>query len=129
MVLWPFEAMLVMLIFRASMKRASVRPIHLLRVAIYCGDIVVWIGVAWFLVAVILFAQASLRTNSPSWMLMTEIEPLLTVIPMIGIALLAYRLGSAMGRYLRFRHALAMAISVQLIIVLATFAVLAQLQN
>jgi len=70
-----------------------------------------------------------LRGNHPNWMFMAEIEPLLTVIPTAGIALLAYRLACAMSGYLRFRHALAMAISVQLIIVLGTFAVLAQLQN
>ena len=77
-----------------------------------------------------LFFQRMLSSGrTPTYVLMNWVEPLFAWIPLIALAALTYRLGSAMGRYLRFRHAMAMAISVQLIIWLSAMAFAAQFLN
>jgi hypothetical protein len=114
--IWPFATALIMLIFRASMKRARVRSIHLLRVTIYSTDAIVWIGLLWLLLFIgeALDPYVPLRlTFSPGVQ-----EGLLGWCFVILAIVLTYRLGSAMGKYLQFRHAMAMAVSVQVILML-----------
>jgi hypothetical protein len=114
--IWPFATVLIMLIFRASMKRARVRSIHLLRVTIYSTDAIVWIGLFWLLLFIgdALEPYARVRlTFSPGVQ-----EGLLGWCFAILAIVLTYRLGCAMGKYLQFRHAMAMAISVQVILIL-----------
>ena len=114
MLLWPWCAMPVMLILRAMTGRPQLRTIRLFRVAIYCGDLVVWMGVAWLFVSGILFMQSLLnngslarRASSP-WA-----DQMVVVIPALATMILTYRLGIALRKYLRFRNGMAMAISVQ----------------
>jgi len=114
--IWPFATVLIMLIFRASMRRARVRSIHLLRVTIYSTDAIVWIGLFWLL----LFIGEALdpyvrgRLTLPPGVQ----ESLLGWCFVILAIVLTYRLSCAMGKYLQFRHAMAMAISVQIILAL-----------
>jgi hypothetical protein len=107
------------------MRRAAVRPIHLLRVAIYSSDIAVWLGLIWLIV----FAMDVLADQRwlplkirqvPSGVQETMLGWSLVVLALC----LTWRLSAGIGNYLRFRHAIAMAISVQVILLLVTLKIL-----
>ena len=128
MVCWPWLAVVVMMIFRASMRRASDRAIHQVRVVIYISDFAVWLGLAWA-IAVILLALPMLipQAGASRIIALKALEPLAFVVPLVALMALTYRLGIAMRQYLRFRHAMWMAISVNVILVLATMVVAVQI--
>ncbi|HEX3357001.1 MAG TPA: hypothetical protein VHS31_08530 [Tepidisphaeraceae bacterium] len=114
-VIWPWAITLIMLIFRGSMKRSAVKPIHLLRIAIYSSDLFVWLG--WLGMLVLLYQSLGSLTSKRGWVF--QMSPGIVAFGLLIFALLlTYRLGCAMGKYLRFRHAMAMALSVQIILVL-----------
>ncbi len=118
--LWPWCAAGVMLLFRASMRHAAVRSIHLLRVTVYCMDVLVWVAALWLAADVIryvsgLFVPVSVRYLTYSTTVAIRI---LAGGAILGGLILTYRLGVAMSKYLRFRHAMAMAFSVQIILTL-----------
>ncbi len=117
---WPWCAAGIMLLFRGSMRRSSVRPIHLLRITIYSADIFVWIALLGILIYP---AQLIINQLAPGRLgFYVGGVPLLmwlpVLAPFLGLLILTYRLGVAIGKYLRFRHAMAMAISVQIILAL-----------
>jgi hypothetical protein len=129
--LWPWCAAGVMLLFRASMRHAAVRSIHLLRVTVYCMDILVWVAALWLAADVIryvsgLFLPVSVRYLTYS---ATVAIRILAGGALLGGLILTYRLGVAMGKYLRFRHAMAMAFSVQIILTLLVLVVLKELST
>jgi hypothetical protein len=119
LLIWPWCAAGIMLLFRGSMRRSSVRPIHLLRIAIYSADIFVWITLFGILIypAQLIVNQLTLGLGFYAGGV-----PLLMWLPIlapfVGLLILTYRLGVAIGKYLRFRHAMAMALSVQIILTL-----------
>lgn len=110
---WPLAVVAILMTLRVTMRRAQVRPIHLLRVAIYCDDLIVWFS----LLALIPAAMQAMNTS--------DAEMILLLFGMaIGIAIWqTYRLGRAISRYLRFRHAAETAIAVEFIFFLAALKV------
>lgn len=116
--LWPWATFLTLLIFQASMRRAKVRPVHVLRTVMYSSDLTLWLGavllgwgVVWFGVL-----RASTNYSGDDWP-----KP----VGFIGVVLLAilfgYRLAVAYRRYLQFDHAVATAVATQFIVALAAF--------
>ena len=133
---WPWLTFLTLLLFRFSMRRARIRPVHVLRCVVYGFDAVLWAGLAAAAVAGwVLWAQQGLTRGPPGgtsdwlWGLLDAY----TRDPVAGTALaaaalllpfMAWRLIVAYRQYLRFDHAAATVLASQLIVLLA-FLVLA----
>ena len=123
--LWPWLTFASLLVFRASMRRARVRPVHVLRCVIYSADAAVLaallVGLIWFFYDP-WFARAwywggtwwSLGSNSA-----------VSIALAVMFTLLTYRLWIAFRRYLRFEHALATALASQIMIALLTVKLMA----
>ena len=114
-VCWPWVTLAGLMIFQASMRRARVRPIHVLRCVIYTCDI----ALLWALVMVAILAWDVSQSGliGRAW----GVVPSAKLIPAFtaGALLLAtWRLAAAYKHYLRFDHAWATAISVQVMVAL-----------
>jgi hypothetical protein len=118
--LWPWMTFASLLVFRASMRRARVRPVHVLRCVIYSADLA---AVAAAIVTIgWLFCDPWLhrtRNWSEFWWRFSSAQGALWVIAVL-FALLTFRLWIAYRRYLRFDHPLATAIASQIMIGLLT---------
>jgi hypothetical protein len=109
LVAWPTVAVGVMMLLRATMRRAQVRRIHLARVAIYCGDLAALSGLI-SLPLVILFVMTA-PTGGP----LSDWSSLLIWPPVIAWVIMTDRLALAIANYLRVRHAFGTALAVQVI--------------
>jgi len=117
---WPWLTALTFMIFRISMRRKKIRPVHMMRIAVYNGDVIVW-GMLLLVPAVILSAMSPL-----AGMNMTRFGPGMSTAlifagaaPFVAWIIYALRLWVACRRYLRFDHAVATVISVQMIVALS----------
>jgi len=110
-ILWPWVTYVTLMIFRRSMRRAAVKPVHVLRCVIYGFDFVSLLTIA----ALILPPEIHyFRWNAFAG----------TVVGM-GLVLLPigwFRLGCAYRYYLRFPHAFATALASQVITFLIVLA-------
>lgn len=109
-VMWPWLTLAALMVFQASMRRARIKPVHVLRCVVYCGDAFIWAGVA------LAFAGAvGVMDPYPDYGAIRPIAACVLVV--MGVA--AYRLGVAQARYLRFERPWAIAVASQVIYVLA----------
>jgi hypothetical protein len=118
-VLWPWLSLVVLLIFQASMRRARIRPAHVLRCVVYSGDVFVWSG----LVALGFGLAHWLWTHDAA----PEVEVRAQLAALTSLALGAvatWRLAVAYRKYLRFDHAVATAIACGVIVLLFVVTVL-----
>ncbi|MFQ5502553.1 MAG: hypothetical protein ACE5EQ_09675 [Phycisphaerae bacterium] len=53
---WPFATFLTLMIFQASMRRAKIKTVHVLRCVIYSADVLVWLIAAILIFKVAQFA-------------------------------------------------------------------------
>jgi hypothetical protein len=120
MLVWPFAAMLALMLLRTTMRQASVRRSHLLRVAIYSGDAVLLVWMLQLLPFVIsLLAQWNNSLQSVALSNLSDwLVTLLHVAPLMVLTLVTYRFAVAIHSYLCFCHAIAVAVCVQAIFVL-----------
>jgi hypothetical protein len=119
--LWPALLMLTLMIFRVSMRRARVNPVHVMRCVIYSGDFVFWLTPVLLPAAALLVAVLigwAVGRNATDWM-----PALLTLIFLIYSMVMAYRLAIAFRRYLRFEHAIATIFAVHVIALLVVLVV------
>jgi hypothetical protein len=112
LILWPWLTFLTLMIFVRSMRRASVRPFHVARCAIYSSDAI------WLIPVVIGFMPAKLPLVYHYSYAIGYGNALMIVMAVIFAALTTWRLSSAYRCYLKFPHAAAVAVASQLIIVL-----------
>lgn len=99
---WPWLTLAALMVFQISMRRAKVRPGHVLRCVIYAADILLLpalIVVAGFVPSLLGSSRGSL-----AWFLTHEVT-LERLVPLV-LLVLCYRLWIAYRRYLRFEHAL-----------------------
>ena len=113
--LWPFLTLLTMLIFRVSMRRARVKPIHMLRCAIYTFDLTLWFGILWVCIST---AQQLLMPTMNYYQLRSAFHSHYCLWLLIVTAFGIWRLRSAFAHYLRFDHPLATAFASQALILL-----------
>ncbi len=90
---WPFLTFATLMIFRASMRRAKVRPIHVVRCVIYGCNAAVWIG--------LLVTAFSPLHGVES---IVELTERIAIFSAVMAAVNVYHLGWAYRRYLRFDH-------------------------
>jgi len=103
---WPFLTFATLMIFRASMRRAKVRSIHVARCVVYGCNAAVWIGLLLTAFSLLLgeidgFADFMTRTA-------------IFCIAMAAVNL--YHLGCAYRQYLKFDHPWAAVAATQIIV-------------
>jgi hypothetical protein len=113
---WPVATFATLLIFQASMRRAKVRTVHVLRVVVYTAGLTMWLALALLVgVTIVLNGPFGVRLGD-SWLQLASV-----FVQFALIASFAYHLAVAYRRYLQFDHAAATAIASQLIVALAAF--------
>ena len=98
-VLWALSTFAALLVFRISMRRARIRPVHVVRCVVYSFDAGLW--------ATLLVLAAAL-VGMPTMMLMGTRRPAMLVegatvsVPYVLFGVIFYRLTAAYKHYLRF---------------------------
>jgi len=112
--LFPWTTFLTLLIFQQSMGRAKIKTHHVLRCAVYSGDVILWAGllgsgaVFWWVL------------QPWRWRVDDRVMMMLIFIAAAAILLNLGRLVSAYRNYLKFDHATATVLVAQLIVLLAS---------
>lgn len=115
---WPWLTLAAMLVFQITMRRARIRSIHVLRCALYTGDLALWWAVGAAMMLGTDFAQYGIGR------VMWSVSPWMTWLPVLSLGVLifaTFRLTFAIRNYLRFRHAFMTSILVQIMVVLVIF--------
>ena len=142
---WPVATFLALLVFRISMRRARIKPVHVLRCVVYSFDVIGWAALAAG--AAVLYRAAVTWADWPPREILTNrfvpTPPLPRSIPFsyrpdvvpdalfwllaAAVLLSAYRLASAFRHYLKFDHPVSTVVASQVIVVLAAVVVALQL--
>src|SRR5204863_9541075 len=107
---WPWAAFVILMLFRQSMRRAKIRPSHVLRCTIYSAHSgLPLVAGVWF------FAVISAPRMLPfMWLFRRYAWTILLLILWGGVTLGLIR---AYRRYLRFDHSVGVVLSVQVIFI------------
>ena len=134
---WPWATFLTLLVFRVSMRRARIRPIHVLRCALYSVDAYVWIAAAVGAVvayravltwggppppprlALPFLPPAPVPTGLPFGYRSDMVPDTLFWLGTASLVFAAYRLAAAFRLYLKFDHPVATVLASQVIVALA----------
>jgi hypothetical protein len=118
---WPWMTLLIMRIFRVSMRRARINPMHILRALIYSSDTAIWF-VGLYLAALVLTIMLNVlgHLDFNGW----QTPQHLTLAAIACAAITLYRLWVAFKLYLKFDHALAVAIPSQTILCLVVLTII-----
>jgi len=114
--LWAPLTFLALQIFRISMRRARIRPVHVLRCIIYSFDTILpWALLSAAAVAIepFLFPPPPFMAGTP-----TQLSPWILLAWLFFAAIAGYRLAIAYARYLRFDHPGATIAASQVIVLL-----------
>ena len=111
---WPWATIGALMIFRISMSRAKLRPVHVRRCVLYSFDAVMWAALAVLALGGLAFALW-LAGNTPR-MLHPAAACCLPVLWLV----VTYRLGCAYRDYLCFAHPFGTVVLAQVIVALAT---------
>lgn len=129
--MFPWFNFLSLLIFQQSMRRSRVRPVQVLRCAIYCGDLTLWFALGLAVTLAVVDPQNALDTvGHPLNSFFSGFirDQRLLIVLGLGILLMlslnALRLWVAYRVYLRFERALALIVASQIVVILAMIAVL-----
>jgi hypothetical protein len=132
MVAWPWLTFLTLLLFRFSMRRARIKPVHVLRCVLYSFDAILWLGVAaagaaaasaywaWLETPQMFALPAVPIPRYPPYGYRQDLVP--NTLFWVGMALLllmAYRLTAAFRHYLKFDRPAATILASQVIVALA----------
>jgi hypothetical protein len=115
--IFPLLTFLSLRVFAQSMRRAKVKPAHVFRCAIYCGDIILW-NALFELGAIGLFAYNG-------WRISGGLAPALLIAGFVVFLVNGGRLSSAYRNYMKFDHVIATVFASQLMVALAIVALLA----
>lgn len=112
---WPWLTVAALLLFQSSMRRAKVLPGHVMRCAVYGGDVFVWTGVLFLLLGVLRWLDVLSRSRM--WDSMLEVRQTAACFLVLP-ALMTYRVGVAYRRYLRFDRPWATVVASQVLVLL-----------
>lgn len=122
---WPWLTALSLLIFRQTMRQASINTVHVFRCAIYSADAI--FPLALVLVPVVVLRADWIRYQYARFSMATVIplmEPVSLLVIGICLLVLAWRLHLAYGKYLRFPNSFATCLASQIIVALIFLLVL-----
>jgi hypothetical protein len=115
--LWPPFTFASLMIFRASLRQAKIKPMHVVRCVVYTASILAFISVLYIAIAplVYLFPELGYRqVFMNDW----------AAIMILGLlVILCYRLGVAYSKYLRFDKPYLTALASQVMVLLALWKV------
>jgi len=114
---WPWLTLAGLMVFQISMRRARVRPIHVLRCVVYAGDVSLWAAAGMFAVIANDVTNQGLVGGAAG----RGSDGTVVLGSAILLVVATYRLGVAYRDYLRFDHAFATAAAVQLMVALLAF--------
>jgi len=127
-VVWPLLLFVTMLLFRISMRRARIRPVHMLRCVLYSYDAVFWLApplaaavalkvLNWYgLFPSRMFLPTAPIPRNHIWQYRPEFfTDILFWGGLVLVILTAYRLTVALRHYLRFDHAVATVLAAHVI--------------
>jgi hypothetical protein len=118
-VCWPGMTILVLMIFRQTMRQARIVPDHVVRCAVYSWDALILMALPLYFVARL---AGSFRYSFSGWGLVGPVvSPPILLLLLISLGLLTLRLATAYRMYLRFPHAIATCILSQIVVGLAMF--------
>ena len=113
--LWPLATFQTLMLYRISMGRAKVLPVHVMRCVIYSGDAAAWAGLATGCMAAWCLMRMDMGGRfDPDW----PLSVLICAVP-IWWAIFVVRLIFAYRLYLKFDHAIATVLCTQVILILA----------
>jgi hypothetical protein len=112
---WPWMTIGALLIFRISMSRAKLKPIHVRRCVLYSFDACLWASLVVLALSLLAFAMG-FGANRPR--LLDEIA--VWCLPVLWVGAI-YRMSYAYQDYLGFEHAFQTVILSQIIVALAAF--------
>ncbi|MBN2562594.1 MAG: hypothetical protein JXQ75_16845 [Phycisphaerae bacterium] len=118
---WGWLTWLTLILFRFSMRRAKVNATHVLRCVLYSFDPAVWASLALAVVALLIISSLV----SPA--LVRQEEEVETILTVLVIAFMTYRLAVAYRRYLRFSHPVTTILASQVIVLLVVVNVISLL--
>jgi hypothetical protein len=104
-VAWPWLTFAGLMVFQISMRRAKIRPVHVLRCIIYSADVTVLISLVAFAAMGFEFSLAGSPTRIPPLWYSDFYNLIGPFLIMLLFLVLTYRLWMAYRIYLRFRHA------------------------
>jgi len=113
LLVWPWATLAVLMVFRASMRRAKVNSVHVLRAALYSCDAT--LGMGLLALTVIPWLDHSLDLGRYIGFRDAAVSALLFA------AVTTWRLAAAYRHYLQFARPLATAASAQVVVLLATW--------
>lgn len=134
---WPWATFLALLVFRVSMRRARIKPVHVLRCVLYSFDAYAWVALAVGAAVAYraMLTWDGLRTSPNLPLAFVPQAPIPTGMPfsyradmvpdtlfwtgLAALLFMTYRLASAFRHYLKFDHPVATVLASQLIVVLA----------
>ncbi len=114
-VAWPIATILALMIFQASLRRAKIKPIHVMRCVIYSSDGTIWLGIGAVLMMAIYCALAASGAKA-YWFSPIFIE--MTLLTM-WVVFFAWRLKAAIRLYMQMDRPGAVVLATQIILVLA----------
>ena len=136
---WPWLLFATLLLFRISMRRARIRPPHVLRCVVYSFDIALWVAVAGAAALVLRALQwnvlAPRSWGPPRALIPTDIifqyrpdvfTDTLFWAETIALFVAGYRLTRAFCHYLRFNHAVATVAAAHVAAALALLLILVE---
>jgi hypothetical protein len=110
---WPWLTLATLMIFRASMRQARVKTVHVLRCALYCGDASLWLGLlAMFLVPPVVHELDLGRYIG--------FRDAAVAAPLFAL-FIGWRLAAAYRYYLRFHKPALTAAAAQMIVLLVVW--------
>ena len=111
-VLWPWLTLATMVIFRISMRRARIKPVHMLRCMVYSFDAGLWGGL---LAVLLLFLGFIITENTSDSISFARWN---TTFDLVLWLFMTWRLTVAFRHYLNFDHPVATVIASQVILYL-----------
>jgi hypothetical protein len=124
-VLWAVATLLSLLVFRISMRRARIRPVHVARCVVYSFDAILWPGIAAFAATATAIALALLLSMRDFPLLWQAVA----IAPWVLVAVVEYRLVMAYRHYLRFDRPFRTVLASQIIAGLVVLNVLIYVEN
>jgi hypothetical protein len=109
--LWAAATFGALMVFRISMRRARIRPVHVARCVVYSFDACLAVALAVVAVAAVSVVMLVLFRDQNGWRLAT----VLAGAPFVLILLVIYRLVAAYRHYLRFDRPFLTILAAQLI--------------
>lgn len=123
---WPWLTYLCLSIFQASMRRAKVKQVHVLRCVVYSSDVFFWVALIAFIYSACQAVGTAFEPSGYGRMAFYA-SPTVSTLPhwawTIAGLIFVYRLIIAYWRYLRFRHAIATVFTTQIIVFLTVLVI------